>query len=264
MKKGTLGRRSARANCDSVLGLQKRRGSEMEFQRWSRGCGSGIGLSGHKNQYRLGVGIDNWVEDFQAKEDTQGGKSMYGKHISFSEYGSSTTMKASFTSEGKVGEDIIPERKDLAGWVQPVSQENLFKHGPGLQSSYFVTLNELAYKNPAKIYKQENTKKVNECIWTGCKALDGAVPLTGSRENSLTMTKSANAEKSSSAEVDSYATESKRAFNTTAELAMGTRTKRDPILTFAEGGQKPQVVRKCKGACSTSCDSTYHKIGLRK
>ncbi|QDZ22353.1 hypothetical protein HOP50_07g48920 [Chloropicon primus] len=233
----------------------------MEFQRWSRGCGSGIGLSGHKNQYRLGVGIDNWVEDFQAKEDTQGGKSMYGKHIPFSEYGSSTTMKASFTSEGKLGEDIIPERKDVAGWVQPVSQENLFKHGPGLHSSYFVTLNELAYNNPAKIFKQPESKKVNECIWTGSKALDRAVPMTGNRENSLTMTKTAG---KSTSQDKSYTTESKGAFSKTAELALGTRTKRDPILRVAEGGQKPQVGRKCKGACSTSCDSTYHKIGLRK
>ena len=56
---------------------------------------------------------------------------MYGKHIPFSEYGSATTMKNSFTAEGKYGEDIIPERKDVAGWVQPVSQENLFKHGQG-------------------------------------------------------------------------------------------------------------------------------------
>lgn len=234
----------------------------MEFQRWSRGCGSGIGLSGHKNQYRLGVGIDNWVEDFQAKEDTQGGKSMYGKHIPFSEYGSSTTMKASFTSEGKLGEDIIPERKDLVGWVKPVSSENLFKHGPGLQKTYFVTLNELAYKDPAKIFKQPETKKVNECIWTGSKALDGAVPHTGSRDNSLTLSKTVKVASQDSE--DSYTTESERVFNETAKLAMGTRTKRDPILRVAEGGQLPQVGRKCKGACSRNCDSTYHKIGLRK
>ena len=233
----------------------------MEFQRWSRGCGSGIGLSGHKNQYRLGVGIDNWVEDFHAKEDNQLGKSMYGKHIPFSEYGSSTTMKASFTSEGKLGEDIIPERKDIACWVEPVSQENLFKHGPGKQSCYFVTLNELSYKDPSKIFKQPETKKVNECIWTGQKALDGAVPMTGTRENLLSKTRSLAAPAS---QYDSYTTESNKAFNETAKLAEGTRTKRDPILRVAEGGQRPQVGRKCKGACSTSCDSTYHKIGLRK
>ena len=232
----------------------------MEFQRWSRGCGSGIGLSGHKNQYRLGVGIDNWVEDFQAKVDTQGGKSMYGKHINFSEYGSSTTMKNSFTADGKFGEDIIPERKDVAGWVQPVSQENLFKHGPGLQSSYFVTLNELAYKDPAKVFQDPQEKSVNECIWTGSKALDSKVPLTSSREQEVTLSKTLKP----ASQYDSYATESKKVFDETAKLALGTRTKRDPIMHVAEGGQRPQVGRKCKGACSTSCDSTYHKIGLRK
>ncbi len=171
-------------------------------------------------------------------------------------------MKASFTSEGKVGEGIIPERKDVAGWVQPVSQENLFKHGPGLHSSYFVTLNELAYKDPSKTFKQPETKKVNECIWTGSKALDRAVPMTGTRESPMTTLKTAK--QSAASRYDAYTTESKRAFNETAEMALGTRTKREPILRSAEGGQQPQVGRKCKGACSTSCDSTYHKIGLRK
>ena len=231
----------------------------MEFQRWSRGCGSGIGLSGHKNQYRLGVGIDNWVEDFQAKVNTEEGRSMYGKHIPFSEYGSATTMKNSFTAEGKYGEEIIPERKDVAGWVQPVSQENLFKHGQGAQQSYFVTLNELAYKDPAKMFENPGEKSVNECIWTGSKARDSKVPVTSTMENRGTLTQTSAGE-----HYDAYTTMSKKAFDETAKLAVGTRTKRSPIMHEAEGGQRPQVGRKCKGACSNSCDSTYHKIGLRK
>ena len=36
------------------------------MSRWSRGCGTGIGLSGHTNQYRHGVTIENWVEDTHA------------------------------------------------------------------------------------------------------------------------------------------------------------------------------------------------------
>jgi len=32
-------------------------------QRWSRGCGLGIGLSGHRNGYRGGVLIGNWREE---------------------------------------------------------------------------------------------------------------------------------------------------------------------------------------------------------
>mmetsp|Transcript_8691 Transcript_8691/g.15688 ORF Transcript_8691/g.15688 Transcript_8691/m.15688 type:complete len:126 (-) Transcript_8691:251-628(-) len=32
-------------------------------ETWSRGCGSGIGLSDHKTKYRMGVTLGNWVED---------------------------------------------------------------------------------------------------------------------------------------------------------------------------------------------------------
>merc|ERR1719240_856719 len=30
---------------------------------WGRGVGEGIGLSGHKNEYKAGVRIGNWVEE---------------------------------------------------------------------------------------------------------------------------------------------------------------------------------------------------------
>ena len=30
---------------------------------WGRGTGEGIGLSGHKNEYKAGVRIGNWVEE---------------------------------------------------------------------------------------------------------------------------------------------------------------------------------------------------------
>ena len=30
---------------------------------WGRGAGEGIGLSGHKNEYKAGVRIGNWVEE---------------------------------------------------------------------------------------------------------------------------------------------------------------------------------------------------------
>jgi hypothetical protein len=30
---------------------------------WGRGAGEGIGLSGHKNEYKAGVRVGNWVEE---------------------------------------------------------------------------------------------------------------------------------------------------------------------------------------------------------
>ena len=35
----------------------------MSGVQWGRGTGEGIGLSGHKNEYKSGVRIGNWVEE---------------------------------------------------------------------------------------------------------------------------------------------------------------------------------------------------------
>ena len=35
---------------------------------WGRGTGEGIGLSGHKNEYKTGVRIGNWVEEQFSEE----------------------------------------------------------------------------------------------------------------------------------------------------------------------------------------------------
>ena len=35
---------------------------------WGRGAGEGIGLSGHKNEYKAGVRIGNWVEEQFGRE----------------------------------------------------------------------------------------------------------------------------------------------------------------------------------------------------
>ena len=35
---------------------------------WGRGVGEGIGISGHKNEYKAGVRIGNWVEEQFGRE----------------------------------------------------------------------------------------------------------------------------------------------------------------------------------------------------
>ena len=43
---------------------------------WGRGAGEGIGLSGHKNEYRKGVCIGNWVEEQFGREAGGGNDSL--------------------------------------------------------------------------------------------------------------------------------------------------------------------------------------------
>ena len=40
----------------------------MSGVQWGRGTGEGIGLSGHKNEYKQGVRIGNWVEEQFGRE----------------------------------------------------------------------------------------------------------------------------------------------------------------------------------------------------
>ena len=40
----------------------------MQGVVWGRGAGEGIGLSGHKNEYKAGVRIGNWVEEQFGRE----------------------------------------------------------------------------------------------------------------------------------------------------------------------------------------------------
>ena len=72
------------------------------MSRWSRGCGTGIGLSGHTNQYRHGVTIENWVEDTHAISALKNNSTLLGRQsrdaVPLDESLTSTYMR-SFTSE---------------------------------------------------------------------------------------------------------------------------------------------------------------------
>ena len=52
--------------------------------RWSRGCGTGIGLSGNKNQYRLGVAIENWVRSSFPQDSNSPGRAATAKALVWS------------------------------------------------------------------------------------------------------------------------------------------------------------------------------------
>ena len=82
---------------------ESKREREREMSRWSRGCGTGIGLSGHTNQYRHGVTIENWVEDTHAISALKNNSTLLGARqsrdaVTRDESLTSTYMR-SFTSE---------------------------------------------------------------------------------------------------------------------------------------------------------------------
>jgi hypothetical protein len=62
--------------------------------RWGRGCGSGIGFSGHKNRYPPGTLVNNFVEDRTALEHVATGH----HHLGFQQPGTfETTHRVGYT-----------------------------------------------------------------------------------------------------------------------------------------------------------------------
>ncbi|KAF5840975.1 flagellar associated protein [Dunaliella salina] len=137
----------------------------MDFsERWTRGAGSGgLGQSGHKNEYRHGVLISNFVED-GAKEDF----SRTGKHLlGFGEpFQATSTHRADHNPEGRTGDDLlfISQRQDQRLNTKGMPGDFLTRHGnfAGPRENFYATMNQLAY-GP----KQHGDPRVDTFIWTG-------------------------------------------------------------------------------------------------
>lgn len=229
-------------------------------ERWSRGCGTGIGLSGHTNQYRLEVLIENWVEISLWKAAHLAGAKIVGAPGAVVD--GTTTMQASYTDAGKTGMDLmkLSERQDLEPPTSDVEKEHLFHHGLAGQptADCDATLNSLAYADPAAGPKQ----KVHQVLWAGSKFNDSNVPQKGDRHSAAGFAKAKAAQEMKG--WDMYQTHSKATSEQCALMAAGAPAKRDLILPQSVGGQAAQIGRKAKGSCASFFDATYQKIGLRK
>jgi len=226
-------------------------------ERWSRGCGTGVGLSGHKNQYRQGVTIENWVEDDHAKSDALHGNNLFGEHGAA--LNGVTTMQADFNEGGKIGMDLLENtsRVDLDYYKHKGQDiEHVFPHGlQGKPNGFYDTsLNQLTFAPPGETEKM----KVHQYLWAGSKFNDAKVP-HGGEHPSLAEKKKAQAAEEM-AGFNPYVTTSKRV----AETVVGVVAKRDSLLPKAVGGQEAQVGRKAKGEMCETFNQSYQKIGLRK
>ncbi|GMH32342.1 hypothetical protein BSKO_00176 [Bryopsis sp. KO-2023] len=148
----------------------------MDTSHWSRGCGTGIGLSHHKNEFSLGVTIGNWVEDHQGFKDKQTGKHIFGSRGPFE---SSTTQRTSFTPDEKYGSELLQSTsKDAVGKCgECVGQKCMFPHGDLYEQPIecHATLHQLAFKDTATI--GETPQRVQDFLWNGQKLNDSKVPL---------------------------------------------------------------------------------------
>eukprot|EP00959_Pyramimonas_sp_CCMP1952_P129492 2707804-Pyramimonas_sp.AAC.1 len=142
-------------------------------ERWSRGCGTGIGISSHKNEYRLGVTIDNWVEDEYSQKSKMARQDSLLKSQGLG-FNDSTTNTICFNAEEKYGKSILPncERKDGRAGTEHYHK---FAHGldPATYKdiTHWASLNSLTMAPPAA-----GASKVTANIFLGGKLNDAKVP----------------------------------------------------------------------------------------
>lgn len=103
---------------------------------WGRGVGEGIGLSGHKNEYKTGVRIGNWVEEQFSREASNNAHDME-KFLA--------AQEAAHVELAKSQQYVRNER------VEPnmgVNAQMLFSHGKVHGEKFGASMTALHFTNP--------------------------------------------------------------------------------------------------------------------
>merc|ERR1711959_46372 len=140
-------------------------------ERWSRNCGSGIGLANHKNIYKDATLCGNWCEQ------------LYGRTM---EAPSSACEYSSVTMRDFDRKPIDPERQRGSSNVEAVPYELLFGHGEELYGETraghtLASISDLQFTKP-----ELDKPKAHELLWLGDKANNLNMPtIVGARQTLL-------------------------------------------------------------------------------
>lgn len=130
---------------------------------WGRGAGEGIGLSGHKNEYKNGVRIGNWVEEMAGAEAHLMGDSL------------KNFMKA---QEDAHMAKVAPAERSVR--VEPkagVAASILFSHGRTFNEKFEASMSSLHFTDPAlRQYGASSADRVHKSFFYGSKHIDFHVP----------------------------------------------------------------------------------------
>lgn len=149
---------------------------------WGRGAGEGIGLSNHKNEYKSGVRISNWVEEQCGVEAKDNGNQMRDFTIrqesEFLASAMSTQTERSMRVEPNLG----------------VPGVTLFSHGRTFGDKFGASMSSLHYTDPAeRTYGAESNDRVHKSFFYGSKHIDAYVPKTNPKLR-MTLTEMKRAE----------------------------------------------------------------------
>ena len=149
---------------------------------WGRGAGEGIGLSGHKNEYKSGVRISNWVEE-QCGVEAKG----TGNQIAdFTVRQESEFLSSAMSSQ--------PERSMRVEPNLGVPGTVLFSHGRTFADKFGASMSQMHYTDPAeRTYGAQSNDRVHKSFFYGSKHIDQYVPKTHPNPR-MTLTETKRAE----------------------------------------------------------------------
>jgi hypothetical protein len=141
--------------------------ASMSAVMWGRGAGEGIGLSGHKNEYKKGVRIGNWVEEQFGREAEGCGDRMK----EFTKRQEAAQVAAAKTAAPEPSRRIEPSM----GVPGPM----LFSHGREFNENYQASMTALHFTDPsARAYGAQSNDRVHKSFFYGSKHIDQYVPKT--------------------------------------------------------------------------------------
>ena len=148
---------------------------------WGRGTGEGIGLSGHKNEYKTGVCVGNWVEEQFSREAAANSQDM-AKFLKAQDEAHVAMAK----SQQYLRNERIEPNKGVASGM-------LFSHGKSLGETFGASMTALHFSDPqARAYGAESNDRVHKSFFYGSKHIDQFVPkVSPNPRMALTMTKQA-------------------------------------------------------------------------
>jgi len=164
---------------------------------WGRGTGEGIGLSGHKNEYKTGVRIGNWVEEQFSQEAAAGMGCDMEKFL--------RTQQMEHVAKAKAQQVERNER------IEPnvgVPSAMLFSHGKEHGEKYGAAMSALHFSDPAqRAHGAESNDRVHKTFFYGSKHIDQYVPdVSPNPRMELTMGKQAQWAQQQPAAAPSYQT----------------------------------------------------------
>jgi len=145
----------------------------MAQSPWGRGTGEGIGLSGHKNEFKSGVRIGNWVEEQFGAESALVGDALmdFMKKKEAEDIASARRAPANGVLEGAVPPMRVEPKTGVSGSM-------LFSHGPEFGLSFSAAMTALHFNDPAQRDPDmiSSNDRVHKTFFYGSKHIDYHVP----------------------------------------------------------------------------------------